>query len=125
MITPPGILTLEKVYDLADDPRYLDVEHSERDPYAALVDRLFNGHLAPEDWPAPPGRAGRSPPAAWPRSRVSIRRRRAIPFQKASTATPSRSSTMSTDSWSVSLGSFPQDRSMTLACPRLVVQRLS
>ena len=54
MIIPPGILTLEKVYDLADDPRYLDTEHPERDPYAALVDRLFEGHLAPEIWPPPP-----------------------------------------------------------------------
>ena len=54
MIIPPGILTLEKVYDLADDPRYLDPDHPGRDPYADLVDRLFRGHLAPEDWPAPP-----------------------------------------------------------------------
>ena len=54
MIIPPGILTLEKVYDLADDPRYLDAEHPERDPYAALVGRLFEGHLAPEKWPPPP-----------------------------------------------------------------------
>ncbi len=54
MIIPPGILTLEKVYDLADDPRYLDLDHPDRGAYAPLVDGLFEGHLAPQDWPEPP-----------------------------------------------------------------------
>jgi hypothetical protein len=48
MIIPPGILSLKQVYDLADDPRYLDLGHPEREPYAPIVDRLFEGHLSPK-----------------------------------------------------------------------------
>ena len=53
MIIPPGILTLEQVYDLADDPRYLEPDHPDRRVYAPMVDRMFEGHLAPENWPTP------------------------------------------------------------------------
>ena len=52
--------TLEQVYGLSEDSRYLDEREPDHEAYNAMTNRLQEFHLRPEKWPQPePFRIGR------------------------------------------------------------------
>ena len=60
MIHRTNMPTLEQVYGLSEDSRYLDERDPDHEAYNAMTNRLQAFHLRPEKWPQPePFRIGR------------------------------------------------------------------
>ena len=53
MIHRTRMPSLEQMYELFDDPRYLESKGPDHEAYSAMANRLQNFHISPEKWPKP------------------------------------------------------------------------